>query len=154
MMIHVKRYLMRKFGGVGLMILAGMLSPVFAQKAEQDVPLVINGKIPFYPIMARAARIQGIVKIRVVTDGEKVTSADVESGPPMLARFAKENVLTWEFSKHKPTTFVATFEYEIEGANQCTYSNGSSILNLPLEVRINAKGVQTCDPAAEIKSHR
>jgi len=153
MTIHAKCYLMRISSAVVLMILCGM-PPLasLAQKADQELPLVIAGKIPFYPIMARAARIQGVVKIRVVTDGEKVTSADVESGPPMLARFAKENVLTWEFSKHKPTTFVATFEYEIEGPNQCTYSNGSSTLNLPLEVRIIAKGVETCDPAAEIKS--
>jgi len=150
-MIRVKRYPMQKFVEVGLIIFSGMLSSVLAQKAEQDVPLVTNGKMPLYPMMARAARIQGVVKIKVVTDGEKVISADVESGPPMLARFTKANVLTWEFSKHKPTTFVTTFEYEIEGPNQCTYSNGSSTLNLPLEVHIYAKGVETCDPAAETK---
>ena len=153
-MIRVERYPKRKFVSAGLMILSGMLFPALAQKRGQELPVVTAGKMPLYPIMARAARVQGVVKIKVVTDGEKVVSADVESGPPMLARFAKENVLTWEFSKHKPSTFVTTFEYEIEGPNQCGYGNGSSTLNLPLEVRINAKGVETCDPAAETKSHR
>jgi hypothetical protein len=153
MMIHAKRYPMRKFVGVGLAILCGMLSPAFAQKAEQELPLVIAGKIPLYPPIANHAWIQGIVKIRVTTDGEKVTSVEAESGPPMLVKAAKENILTWEFFKHKPTTFVTTFEYVIEGPDQCMFSNGTSVLNLPLEIHISAKGLKTCDPAAEIKTH-
>jgi len=52
MMIHVKRYPIRKFIGVGLIILGGMLSPAFAQKAEQQPPLVVAGEMPLYPIMA------------------------------------------------------------------------------------------------------
>jgi hypothetical protein len=135
------------------MILSGILSPALAQKAEQEIPLIIAGKMPLYPIMARAARIQGIVKVSVTTDGKKVTSLDAESGPPMLVKAAKENILTWEFLEHKPTTFVTTFEYVIEGPDQCMYTNGTSVLNLPLEIRISAKGIKTCDPAAEIKSH-
>jgi hypothetical protein len=113
--------------------------------------VVIAGKMPLYPIMARLARVEGVVKIRVTTDGEKVTSLEAESGPPMLVKFAKENILTWEFVKHKPTTFITTFEYVIEGPDQCMYSNGASVLNLPLEIRISAKGLKTCDPAVEIK---
>jgi hypothetical protein len=31
------------------------------------------------------------------------------------------------------------------------YSNGASVLNLPLEIRISAKGLKTWDPAVEIK---
>ena len=152
-MIRKKLSLLPSVMCAGLIVLAGMLSPVFAQNSEHDVPLVINGKMPLYPIMARAAGIQGVVRIKVLTDGEKVAAADVESGPPMLARFAKENVLTWEFAKHKPMTFVVTFAYQIDGPNQCTYSNGSSTLNLPLEVHIYAKGIETCDPATETKPH-
>jgi hypothetical protein len=109
--------------------------------------------MPLYPIAARIARVQGLVKIKVVTDGEKVTSLDVESGPPMLAKSAAENIRTWEFAKHKPTTFVSTFEYEFESPDECTYGNGSSILRLPLDVRIRVKGLKTCDPATESRSH-
>jgi outer membrane biosynthesis protein TonB len=71
-----------------------LLSNGLAQKAEQELPLVIAGKMPLYPIMARLARVEGVVKIRVTTDGEKVTSLEAESGPPMLVKFAKENILT------------------------------------------------------------
>ena len=103
--------------------------------------------------MARAARVQGIVKIKVTTDGKKVVSAEAESGPPMLVKFAKENIVSWKFTEHKPTTFVTTFEYLIDEPAQCDYSNAILILNLPLEVRISVKGLKTCDPEAEIKSH-
>ena len=152
-MTDAKRCPLRKFVGIGLMALCGTLYPAAAQKVEQQPPLVVAGEMPLYPIMARAARVQGVVKIKVTTDGKKVTAADVESGPPMLAKFAKDNILTWEFSQHKPTMFVTTFEYVIEEPAQCDYSNDALTLKLPLEVRISAKGLKTCDPAAEIKSH-
>ena len=153
MMIHTKCYLMRISSAVVLMILCGMLSPAFAQKAEQELPVVIAGKMPLYPLVANHAWIQGIVKIKVTTDGEKVTTLEVESGPPMLVQAAKEVILTWEFLKHRPTTFVTTFEYVIEGPSQCMFTNGTSVLNLPLEIHISAKGLKTCDPAAEVKTH-
>lgn len=154
MMIHAKCYLMRVPSAVALILLCGMppLS-ILAQKASQELPLVTAGKLPLYPIMARAARVQGVVKIKVTTDGKKVVSIDVESGPPMLVKFAKENILTWEFSAHKPTTFVTMFDYVIEEPAQCGYSNDALVLKLPLEVGISAKGLKTCDPAAEIKPH-
>ncbi len=142
-MLHVKGCLVRSITCIALLL----GSVVLAQDAKHEVPLVIGGKIPVYPIMARAARIEGIVKVRVTTDGEKVGSVQIESGPPMLVKFVKENVLTWEFTKHNPTTFVTTFEYVLEGPDQCSYSNGVSVLRLPLEARISAHGLKTCDPA-------
>ena len=71
MIALAKRYPIRKFLGVGLMILTGMLSNGLAQKAEQELPLVIAGKMPLYPIMPRLARVEGVVKIRVTTDGRR-----------------------------------------------------------------------------------
>jgi hypothetical protein len=97
---------LRNLASVALMVLSGMLTPAAAQRAEQNIPLVVDGKMPLYPILARAARIQGVVKIKVTTDGKKVTSVDAESGPPMLVKFAKENILTWEFTAHKPTVRI------------------------------------------------
>src|SRR6476660_282814 len=97
-MIHPKRYLMPVFLMTGMAILSGLPSPAFAQRAEPEPPLVVAGKMPLYPIMARSARVQGVVKIRVTTDGKKVVSFETESGPAMLVRSTKENILTWEFS--------------------------------------------------------
>jgi hypothetical protein len=142
-MLYVKGCLVRTIACIAL--LSAFI--VLAQDAKHELPLVIGGKMPLYPIMARTARIEGIVKVRVTTDGEKVGSIQAESGPPMLVRFVKENVLTWEFTKHNPTTFVTTFEFVLEGPDQCSYSNGVSVLRLPLEARISAHALKTCDPA-------
>jgi hypothetical protein len=152
-MIHLKRLLVLAFLDVGVPILSGFASPALAQTAEPELPLVVAGKMPLYPTMARLARVTGVVRITVTTDGEKISSLEAVSGPPMLVKFAKDNILTWEFAKHKPTTFITTFDYLIEGPDQCMYSNGSSILNLPLEVRISAKGLKTCDPGAAKNPH-
>lgn len=145
MMIQAKHYPTLKFLGIGLVILCGVLSPAFAQKAGQELPVIIAGEMPLYPLVANHAWIQGVVKIKVTTDGEKVTSLKAESGPPMLVQAAKENILTWRFLKHKPTTFVTTFEYVIESSDQCMFSNSTSVLNLPLKIRISTKGVDTCE---------
>ena len=108
--------------------------------------------MPLYPRTALLARIQGVVKIRVTTDGKKVSSLEAESGPPMLVNAAKENILRLGIcEEHKPVTFVTTFEYFIEEPAQCGFNNGTAVLHMPLEVRVSANGVQTCDPAVEMK---
>jgi hypothetical protein len=71
MTIQATRYPVRKFVTVGLVMLGVMLSPALAQTAEQELPLVIDGNMPLYPIMARAARIQGVVTIKSRPMGRK-----------------------------------------------------------------------------------
>lgn len=153
-MIRLKRLSMRMSVGVGLLVISGMQQPVFPQNPAEVAPLVIAGKMPLYPLIAVHIGLQGIVKIRVTTDGKKVVSLEAVSGPAMLVKFAKENIRTWEFAEHKPTTFVTTFEYVLEEPAECGFSNSVAVLKLPLEVRISTKGLETCDPAAEIKPHR
>ena len=151
-MTGAQRYLLRALACLGIMAFPGLLlSVAVGQKEGQEAPVVIAAKMPLYPIMARAARIQGVVKMKVTTDGKKVAAVDKLSGPPMLVKFAHENILTWEFLEHKPTTFVTTFEYVIEGPDACMYTNGMSVLNLPMEIHLRVRGLKTCDPAVEIK---
>jgi hypothetical protein len=147
----LRRVSLAKHTGIGLMILGGMLSPSLAQKTEQELPVVSVGTMPLYPRLALVAHIEGVVKIKVTTDGERVSSLDTESGPPMLVEAAKKIIQTWEFEKHKPTSFITTFRYRIEGPAQCGFSNGTAVLHVPLEVEVNANGVQTCDPAVAVK---
>lgn len=129
--------------------------PAISQTPSDELPVVIAGQMPLYPPIARAARVSGIVKMQVTTDGNFVTSIKVESGPPMLVKFARANVQTWEFLQHKPTNFETTFEYVIEEPAQCNYSNASVKLDLPAHVRISVKGLMTCDPSVtEEKPHR
>jgi hypothetical protein len=143
-MLHVNWLPARKVVCIALF----SASIVLAQDTRRELPLLIGGKIPLYPIIARAARVEGTVKLRVTTDGEKGRSIETESGPPMLVKSLKEDILTWEFAKHKPTTFVATFEYVIEGPDQCSYRNGVVVLRLPQEAHISAPSIMTCDPNA------
>jgi hypothetical protein len=70
----------------------------------------------------------------------------------MLAKAAQENVKTWEFEEHSPTTFEVTFRYKILPQSECDIDNGTVLLRLPTEVEVSAKGVQTCDPAVESKA--
>lgn len=148
-----KGYSMRKLLAIGLMMVSGTAASMLAQNAAPEVPLLSAGTMPLYPRMALAARVQGVVKIRVTTDGRKVSSVEAESGPPMLVAAAKESILTWRFDAHKPTTFETTFDYVIEEPAECYFSNSVAVLKLPLEVRISTKGLKTCDPAVETKPH-
>ncbi len=149
MFATANRNVLVKFVIVGLIVLSGMLSRALSQNVEQELPLVLDGKIPVYPLMAREARVQGIVKVRVTTDGKRAASLAAEAGPAMLVKFTKENIQTWEFAKHKPITFVTTFEYHIEDPAQCTFSNGTAVLRLHREALVSANGIETCDPAVK-----
>src|SRR5713226_899102 len=59
--------------------------------------------------VARQTRIQGVVTLRVSTDGKQVSAVDAENGPPLLVKAAKENVKTWQFEPHTGTKFEITF---------------------------------------------
>lgn len=131
-----------------LLLVAGAWC-VSAQNRDETVPVVIAAAAPFYPRVALLAHITGTVTVRVATDGKKISALSDESGPPMLVRAAEENIRSWEFQKHKGTTFVTTFQYKIDEPADCVLHNDSVALHLPLEVQISARGVQTCDPASE-----
>jgi outer membrane biosynthesis protein TonB len=132
-----------------LIFLAASAFSTFGQMVDQKSPVVAAASVPLYPHTALLAHIQGIAKIRVATDGKKISSLEVESGPHMLGQAAEENIRTWQFEEHKPTTFIVTFEYRIEEPAGCSIDNGTVVLHLPLDVQISAKGVHTCDPASE-----
>jgi|ERR1700733_5081074 hypothetical protein len=124
-----------------------------AQESKQPSPRVASAGVPLYPRTSQLAHIEGVVRLRLSTDGKRVSTIEVESGQPMLVKAAQENVKTWEFEEHNPTTFEATFRYKILPQSECDIDNGTVLLRLPTEVEVSAKGVQTCDPAVESKAH-
>jgi len=75
----------------------------------------------------------------------------------MLAQAAKENVKTWQFEQHRPTTFEATFHYKLllskcdSECNCDSVEKGSVLLQLPTNVEVSAKELLICDPAVESK---
>lgn len=148
----IKHCLLLLLAGVGIVILDGLLLPVFAQNTGPRIPVIAAASVPFYPRTALLAHIQGVVKIQVTTDGKRASSlVEVGGAPAMLMQAAKENIRTWQFEDHKPTTFLATFEYHIEEPAECSVGRDAIVLRMPMDVRVSARAVHTCDPAIENK---
>lgn len=112
---------------------------------------MISAPVPFYPPAALLAHIQGTVTIHVTTNGTKVVDLDAEDGPPILANAAQDNIRHWKLREHKPTSFVARFQYRIEEPAQCDIGNASVVLHMPMNVEISTPGVHTCDPVSAIR---
>lgn len=129
-----------------LFLAAIAVSASAARDAEQPSLTVTNASVPFYPRASRMARIEGTVRLRVTTDGRRVSAVQVESGHAMLAPAAQENVKTWEFEKHTPTSFEVTFRYSLLPESECDMDSGTVLLRLPTQVDVTAKGWKTCDP--------
>jgi len=120
----------------------------------QDLPVVTDAAVPFYPPFARLAHIEGVVRLQISTDGEKVSLVEILEGQPILGLAAKENVKTWRLSRHARTTFVATFRYKLLPEFVCEIENPTVLLRLPYEVEVSTKGLKTCDPSVEIRSKK
>ena len=65
--------------------------------AQIDRPILSSAQVPFYPDMARTARVQGAVILTVtVSPAGDVSSVQVISGNPLLRKAAEENVKSWK----------------------------------------------------------
>ena len=100
-----------------LSVLLAAVVSASAQESPRPLPKVVQHSEPMYPPIARTAHIEGNVRVELTTNGESVTSADAESGPPLLYKSALDNVRTWKFVPHKAGTFHVTFRYKIMSSN-------------------------------------
>jgi len=133
-----------------LIVLTGA-SLSLADQSKPNLPTVIASAVPFYPPVARAAGIDGVIRFRLSTDGSRVSTISVEGGPPLLVSSAEENIRTWRFKEHSPVTFEATFRYKMLAELECEMDSGTVVLRLPSEVEVSAKRLQTCDPNVQTK---
>ena len=70
-----------------------------------------------YPPLARTARIQGVVVIRVtLDDAGRVKNADALSGPALLVEDSLANVRKWRFQPNPEKSAVAVYHFEMPGA--------------------------------------
>jgi TonB family protein len=77
-----------------LVLACGFLS---AQSVPPD-PILKSAGQPKYPPLARAAHVEGEVRLEFVLNGDGVpSSVTVLSGHPMLAPATVETVKSWEF---------------------------------------------------------
>ena len=131
-----------------------------AQQAKPHLPRIVRASMPIYPPLAQQAAIQGMVTLRVSTDGKRVSTVAALSGPPLLVRTATENVTTWEFAPDAPTSFEVTFNYRLSLPPdcECTDCDGpekqSLVLHLPTSLEVSAVIPGTCDPPEEIKKKK
>lgn len=131
-----------------LLLLLALVGAAAAQNSE-PLPMMAGGEFPVYPPLARAAQIQGVVKIVVTTDGHKVTSTRVESGHPMLVKAAETSAATWRFATHTPTTFTVTYRFVLPKKYKGNPNNPTVTLRLPTEVEVAAQPTRIPDsPAA------
>jgi TonB family protein len=91
-------------------------------------PQLYAAGLPVYPPIARAARIQGDVKIEFVLNqsGEPI-SVTALSGPGMLRSAAEANVKTWRF--HLPQDLFRT-EWRYQTTFRFKFSDGDAYDNL------------------------
>jgi len=58
--------------------------------------------MPFYPPLARQARVQGVVNLRIVVAQDGTVTIDSASGHPLLRDTTAEYVKTWKFGWQQP----------------------------------------------------
>jgi hypothetical protein len=141
-----------------LLLMFGLAALANGQSAapQASVPVLTSAAVPFYPRLAQMARIQGVVTLRLSTDGKRVSAIDGETGPLMLVKAVKENVKTWQFEPHTPTTFETTFRYRLFDSkcdSQCNcggVEKATVMLRLPTEAEVSAETLMICDPAETV----
>jgi Gram-negative bacterial TonB protein C-terminal len=141
------RYSIRLLPFPLLLALALALAPntSVAQQPKEPIPVVSSASVPLYPRIPLVAQITGVVRLRVSTDGNRVTTMEMESGQPILANAAEESIKTWQFEPHKPTTFETTFTYKLlpmtcDAKGNCNgRENDEVLLHFPTEVQISTR---------------
>jgi hypothetical protein len=106
------------------------------QTRNPALPIVTAAQIPVYPALTRTARIEGIVHVRITTDGHAVIAAAIEDGHPILARAAEENVRTWQFADHVPLTYMVTYRFRISTKFGKDPRNATVIFRFPTDVEV------------------
>ncbi|MCL4797459.1 MAG: energy transducer TonB [Bryobacteraceae bacterium] len=135
---------------INVAVLLGMFIPTFApQQSKAVLPMIAGGAVPLYPPLARAAKVEGIVHVKVTTDGVKVVTAQAEDGNRLLADSAEENARTWRFSKHEPTSFTVTYRFRLDA--NADPNNPTVTLRFPAEVDVSIAPLVLSDPAPEIR---
>ena len=131
------------------------LTPLTATAAADRLPEVTSAAVPFYPRVVQVAHIEGDVQLRISTDGTRVSSVEITSGQPILAKAAEENVKTWQFEPHAPSTFSVTFRYRLLASKcdrECNCASSerpSVVLQLPTKVEVQATEMRLCGSERE-----
>lgn len=104
------------------------------QEPAPALPMVVAAPVPLYPPLARSTNTQGIIHVKVQTDGQKVVQAYAEEGNKLVSDAAEENAKNWQFSTHTPLNFTITYRYRL--ADDCDPNNPTVTLHLPTDIEV------------------
>lgn len=129
----------RILGWACLLVVCVTSLPAKGQQLGSGLPVVTMMAPPTYPVFARQAHVEGVVRLKITTDGRRVADAEVQgSAPAMLEDLAEKNVRTWEFEPADPTSFIVSFTYKLVTYRISGADRASVTLKLPTDVEISA----------------
>jgi hypothetical protein len=140
----------RAFATLPILFLASWV--VAGRRSSVSLPIVAAAQVPLYPAVARVSNVEGKVHLKVTTDGNRVVSTQIEDGHKLLADSAEENVRTWQYSLHEPTTFSVTYSYKLVENWPGDLNNPAVVLRFPTEVEVSrSRWPGTADMPARVK---
>jgi hypothetical protein len=108
-----------------------------------DSIFVTHADVPLYPVVARQARLSGIVDVRILVKGGSIDSVDLMPGSnPVLAIPAVENIKTWSFSPQSYGDFCVTYSYKLDSSELVSARNPTVLMEFPERVTITSSPVQ------------
>jgi len=110
-----------------------------AQQKNIALPMMAAASVPLYPPIARIANIDGVVHLKITTDGHNVVRVQIVDGQRLLATAAEENAKTWQFTTHEPTTFTVTYRYKLVSSWKGDSNNPIVELKFPTEVIVSIR---------------
>ena len=142
----------RCLGALGAVAIAAMLgSYVHAQQRQRgtEYQKVDHFEHPFYPNIARSARVQGGVVLNVTIDERgRVVEASALSGPRLLVRDAIENVKKWTFYESAQREEVIVFAFVLD-SRACGKKNAPD-KDLVELVQPNLVLLTACPPRTDV----
>jgi hypothetical protein len=110
------------------------------QGGIESYPEVIAASVPFYPGLAWALKMGGIVEIALSINKGVVVDAKVVSTPSaFLSSATLTNVKTWKFRTKERKSFSVKYVYTIEGEPTDIPQTPKIELDLPSLVKVTAR---------------
>ena len=101
-------------------------------------PLASHVESLAYPDFARAAQIEGTVKVEIEIDHQgKVSSASAISGHPALKQAAEKNIRSWKFDlSSSDDGLTAVYQFRLELPKTYYRPESRNLFDLPTQVTI------------------
>jgi TonB family protein len=114
------------------------LSPLNSENQSKDL-CIVHWKSPIYNEVARIARLQGDVRLRVSVDKEgKVSKATViqSNADKLLQDEAVKNVTEWNFNSGEERVFERVYEFRLLMREIPSFAPTFATVDFPGRVRI------------------